>query len=65
VIDALDDAAVNEYIDSIVKPTGSIDIMFNAVGPLANEYGNGKNAADLAIEIHGAKKPADRQDCEP
>src|SRR5712692_7248601 len=50
VIDALEDAAVNEYIGGIVKQTGSIDIVFNAVGPLANEYGNGKNAVDLAIE---------------
>jgi len=50
VIDALDDAAVNGYIESIVKQTGSIDIVFNAVGPLAKEYGNGKHATDLAIE---------------
>jgi 3-oxoacyl-[acyl-carrier protein] reductase len=50
VIDALDDAAVNEYIDGIVKQAGSIDIVFNAVGPLASEYGNGKYAVDLPIE---------------
>ena len=50
VIDALDDATVNEYIDGIVKQTGSIDIVFNAVGPLASEYGNGTNAVDLPIE---------------
>jgi len=50
VIDALDDAAVNRYVDGIVKQTGSIDIAFNAVGPLAEEYGNGKHAVDLAIE---------------
>ena len=50
VIDALDDAAVNTYIEGIVKQTGSIDIVFNAVGPLVKEYGNGKNAVDLAIE---------------
>jgi len=50
VIDALDDAAVNEYVDGIVKQAGRIDISFNAVGPLAKEYGNGKNAVDLAIE---------------
>ena len=49
-IDALDDAAVNTYIEGIVKQTGSIDIVFNAVGPLVKEYGNGKNAVDLAIE---------------
>jgi len=50
VINALDDAAVNEYIGCIVKQTGSIDIVFNAVGPLVKEYGNGKSAVDLAIE---------------
>ena len=50
VLDALDDAGVNEYVDDIVKQTASIDIVFNAVGPLAKEYGNGKNAADLGIE---------------
>jgi 3-oxoacyl-[acyl-carrier protein] reductase len=50
VIDALDDAAVNEYIDGIVKQAGSIDIAFNAVGPLVKEYGNGKNAIDLPLE---------------
>lgn len=49
-IDALDDAAVNRYIDGIVKQTGSIDIVFNAVGPLASEYGNGTNAVDLPID---------------
>lgn len=50
VIDALDDSRVNEYIDGIVKQTGNIDIVFNAVGPLAKEYGNGTNAVDLPIE---------------
>jgi 3-oxoacyl-[acyl-carrier protein] reductase len=34
VVDALDDAAVNAYVDRIVKQTGSIDGVFNAVGPL-------------------------------
>jgi 3-oxoacyl-[acyl-carrier protein] reductase len=50
VVDALDDAAVNQYIDSIVKQVGTIDIVFNAVGSLVNEYGNGKNAVDLSID---------------
>jgi 3-oxoacyl-[acyl-carrier protein] reductase len=50
VIDALDDAAVNDYFDSVVKETGKIDVVFNAVGPLASEYGNGKHAVDLPIE---------------
>jgi NAD(P)-dependent dehydrogenase (short-subunit alcohol dehydrogenase family) len=50
VIDALDDAAVNKYLDGVVKRTGSIDIAFNAVGPLAQDYGNGKKAVELSIE---------------
>ena len=41
VLDALDDDAVNEYVDNIVRLTGTIDVVFNAVGPLVNEYGNG------------------------
>ena len=49
MIDALDDAAVNEYIDGIVRETARIDVAFNAVGPLAKEYGNGTHAVDLAI----------------
>jgi 3-oxoacyl-[acyl-carrier protein] reductase len=50
VVDALDDHSVKEYIDSVVKEVGSIDAAFNAVGPLASEYGNGKNAVDLDVE---------------
>ena len=49
-IDALDDDAVNEYVDRITEQTGRIDIVFNATGPLAKEYGNGKNAGHLKIE---------------
>src|SRR5215831_42372 len=48
-IDTLDDAAVNQYIDGIVKQTGKIDIVLDAAGPLAREYGNGKNAVELPI----------------
>jgi 3-oxoacyl-[acyl-carrier protein] reductase len=33
-IDTLDDAAVNQYVDAIVKQTGKIDIILDAVGPL-------------------------------
>src|SRR6266849_1830115 len=51
VVDALDDVAVNKYSAGIVNQAGSIDIEFNAVGPLARDYGNGKNAVDdLTIE---------------
>jgi len=50
VVDTLDDAAVNQYISSIVKEAGTIDIILDVSGPLAKEYGNGKMAVDLPIE---------------
>jgi NAD(P)-dependent dehydrogenase (short-subunit alcohol dehydrogenase family) len=50
VIDTLNDKVVNEYFDAIVKQRGKIDIILDAAGPLANEYGNGKNAVDLPVE---------------
>jgi NAD(P)-dependent dehydrogenase (short-subunit alcohol dehydrogenase family) len=50
VIDALDDTAVDAYVDGVVKQAGRIDIVFNATGPRANEYGNGKNAVNLALD---------------
>ena len=49
-IDTLDDASVNDYLDGIAKRTGRIDIILDAAGPLANEYGNGKNAVNLSVE---------------
>jgi 3-oxoacyl-[acyl-carrier protein] reductase len=49
-VDAGDYVAVDEYVDGIARQAGSIDIVFNAVGPLATEYGNGKNAVDLTVE---------------
>ena len=49
-IDTTDDAAVNQYIEAIVKRTGKIDIILDVAGPLAKEYGNGKLAVDLPIE---------------
>src|SRR5215469_13093976 len=49
-IDALDDAAVNQYIEGIVQQTGNIDIILDAAGPLAKDYGNGKLAVDLPID---------------
>ena len=49
VIDALDDCAVDEYVDRVVKQAGGIDIEFNATGPRITEYGNGKPAVDLPV----------------
>ena len=50
VVDTLNDAAVNEYVDDVVKQAGKIDVIFDAAGPLAQEYGNGKIAVDLPVE---------------
>ncbi len=49
-IDSTDDAAVNQFIDNVVKEAGKIDIAIDVTGPLAKEYGNGKMAVDLPIE---------------
>jgi NAD(P)-dependent dehydrogenase (short-subunit alcohol dehydrogenase family) len=50
VLDALDAAAVGGYLDGIARQTGRIDVVFNAVGPLPSEYGNGTHAIDLTVE---------------
>jgi 3-oxoacyl-[acyl-carrier protein] reductase len=50
VIDALDDAAVNAYLDSVARQAGTIDIVYNATGPLASEYANGRPAIDLTVD---------------
>ena len=49
-VDTLDDAAVNQYISGIVKEAGKLDIVLDAAGPLAKEYGNGKVAMQLPVE---------------
>jgi NAD(P)-dependent dehydrogenase (short-subunit alcohol dehydrogenase family) len=50
VLDTLDDAAVNRYIERIVKQNGKIDIVLDVAGPLAKEYGNTKLAVDLPVD---------------
>jgi len=49
-VDVRDDPGVNRYIDGIVTQVGRIDIVLDASGPLARDYGNGKSAADLSVE---------------
>jgi NAD(P)-dependent dehydrogenase (short-subunit alcohol dehydrogenase family) len=49
-VDTLDDAAVNEYISGIVNDAGKIDVILDAAGPLAREYGNTKMALDLPVD---------------
>lgn len=50
VVDALDDAGVNRYLDDVAKQAGKIDILIDLTGPLASEYGNGKVAVELPVE---------------
>ncbi len=50
VIDAEDPVAVDDYIDSIAMKAGSIDVVFNLIGPRLVEYGGGKPATQLSVD---------------
>jgi 3-oxoacyl-[acyl-carrier protein] reductase len=50
VVDALDPAAVDDFLESVVYPGGDLDIALNATGPRISQYGNGKPVVDLTIE---------------
>jgi 3-oxoacyl-[acyl-carrier protein] reductase len=41
-VDALNETAVNAYLDNVVKQAGKVDIVFNAMGLQPDEYDNGK-----------------------
>ncbi|TMR89912.1 SDR family NAD(P)-dependent oxidoreductase [Nonomuraea basaltis] len=49
-VDALDEAAVNGYVDEVARAADGIDIVFNAMGPQAAEYRNGTGTIKLPIE---------------
>jgi NAD(P)-dependent dehydrogenase (short-subunit alcohol dehydrogenase family) len=49
-VDALDAAAVDAYVDSVVRQAGSIDIELNATGPRVSEYSNGTPALGLSVD---------------
>jgi len=49
-IDAEDAAAVDAYIDGIANEVGSIDVVFNLIGPRLAEYGGGKSATQLSVD---------------
>jgi NAD(P)-dependent dehydrogenase (short-subunit alcohol dehydrogenase family) len=49
-LDALDDSAVNEYVKGIADQVGTIDIVLDATGPQAMQYGNGKLALELSVD---------------
>lgn len=50
VVDSLDDEAVTDYMDVVVRESGKLDIVLDATGPLAKEYGNTKLAVDLPVD---------------
>lgn len=50
VVDVSDPWAVRTYVDGIVDEAGTIDVIFNAAGPLPHLYGNGKLAVDSTVE---------------
>ncbi|MGH2661037.1 MAG: SDR family NAD(P)-dependent oxidoreductase [Actinomycetota bacterium] len=49
-VDALDEGAVNGYIDQVAGTAGRIDILFNAMGPQPIEYGNATSTMELPVE---------------
>jgi NAD(P)-dependent dehydrogenase (short-subunit alcohol dehydrogenase family) len=49
-VDTLDETSVNSYVDEVVSRAGKVDIVLDAAGPRAKDYGNGKNAVELTIQ---------------
>lgn len=49
-VDALDDHAVSDYMDGIVKSYGRLDVVLNTIGPAIEDYANGTLAVDLTVE---------------
>jgi NAD(P)-dependent dehydrogenase (short-subunit alcohol dehydrogenase family) len=49
-VDALDEQAVNAYLDGVTLQAGSIDILLNVMGPQPKDYGNQVNTLELPLE---------------
>jgi 3-oxoacyl-[acyl-carrier protein] reductase len=49
-VDALDERAVQTYLDGVAQQAGSIDILVNLTGPQPKDYGNGTSTLDLPLE---------------
>jgi NAD(P)-dependent dehydrogenase (short-subunit alcohol dehydrogenase family) len=49
-VDALDEQAVQVYLDRVVQEAGSIDILLNATGPQAKDYGNGTSTLEVSLK---------------
>ncbi len=46
-VDALDEQAVNSYLNDLAQQIGKIDIVFNATGPQPIEYDNGRATVEI------------------
>src|SRR6266571_3094181 len=49
-VDALDEQAVNAYLDRVAQEGGNIDILLNVMGPQAKDYGEGTSTMELSLE---------------
>jgi NAD(P)-dependent dehydrogenase (short-subunit alcohol dehydrogenase family) len=49
-VDALDEQAVNAYLDGVTQEAGSIDILLNVMGPQPKDYGNATSTLELPLE---------------
>ena len=49
-VDALNETAVNTYLDDVVNQAGRIDIVFNAMGLEPDEYDNGKTTIEISYQ---------------
>ena len=49
-VDALDEQAVNAYLDRVVQEVESIDILLNVMGPQPKDYGNATSTLELPFE---------------
>jgi len=48
-VDALDERAVRAYLDRVAQE-GGVDIVLNATGPQAKDYGNGTSTLELPLD---------------
>ena len=49
-VDALNEPAVTAYLDRVRQQAGSIDILFNVMGPQPREFSHGRPTLDVPLE---------------
>lgn len=49
-VDALDEQAVQAYLDRVAQEGGSVDILLNITGPQPKDYGNATDTMQLPLE---------------